>query len=140
MTGRGSPKKKRNQRFHHTFPFPAISANKLWITKGRRRFPSGFYNKWKKVFHNHLIENGIVRDHYNFTGNLRLRLIAGFSNKLSDLDNICKAILDQLQEGLGFNDRQIISIEMKKLLVNKGEEFFEVLLTKARENIDKRRR
>lgn len=52
---------------------------------------------------------------------LKLTLVAHIS-KLSDLDNICKPILDILVKKYGFDDRDIYEIQMFKVLAKKGQE------------------
>ena len=48
----------------------------------------------------------------------------GFSNKLSDIDNPTKLILDILQKKYGFNDNQIYILITNKKIVTKGKEYF----------------
>lgn len=48
----------------------------------------------------------------------------GFSSKLADIDNPVKMIIDILQKKYGFNDRDIIELNIKKTLVKKGNEYF----------------
>jgi Holliday junction resolvase RusA-like endonuclease len=50
----------------------------------------------------------------------------GFSNKASDLDNVMKPLLDILQKKYGFNDKEIYKMDLTKLLVPKGEEYFKI--------------
>ena len=136
MTGRGSPKKQKPQRLHVTFPFPVISANKLWIQKGRKRFPSGYYSKFKKEMFTFLSDQGYSKGCLNLTGNLKVQMDVGFSNKRSDLDNAIKAPIDSLVTFFGsWDDRQVGEIHMKKFLVPKGSEYFTVIITRTRRKI-----
>lgn len=50
----------------------------------------------------------------------------GFSNSLSDWDNPCKPLQDIMQKKYGFNDRDILEANVKKLMVKKGDEYFTV--------------
>lgn len=50
----------------------------------------------------------------------------GFSNSLSDWDNPVKPLQDILQKKYGFNDKHIISAQVKKCRVTKGNEYFRV--------------
>jgi Holliday junction resolvase RusA-like endonuclease len=50
----------------------------------------------------------------------------GFSSKLADIDNPVKPILDILQKKYGFNDRDIFELNIKKVVVKKGEEFIKI--------------
>lgn len=61
----------------------------------------------------------------DFKGRLRLDIVIGYSNTLSDLDNALKPILDILQLKYGFNDRDIYEIRAKKEIVKKGKEFID---------------
>lgn len=136
MKGRGSPKKRKPQRLHVTFPFAVISANKLWVTKGRRRFPSGYYNKFKKDVFAFLESQGFSKGCLNLSGNLKISMDVGFSNRRSDLDNAIKGVLDTLVNFFGkWDDHQITEIHMRKFLVPKGSEYFTVLITKTRRKI-----
>lgn len=52
-----------------------------------------------------------------------LRMIIGVSSSLFDIDNALKPWIDILQKRLGFNDRYIYELHVKKEIVKKGEEF-----------------
>lgn len=56
---------------------------------------------------------------------LSLRLIVGYSNKLSDIDNCLKPFLDILQKKYSFNDSQIYELHIIKEIVKKGSEFID---------------
>ena len=58
----------------------------------------------------------------------KLTLVTGFSNKASDLDNAFKPLLDSMQLAMGFDDKQIYSIEAYKDVVKRGEEYLYILL------------
>jgi Holliday junction resolvase RusA-like endonuclease len=59
----------------------------------------------------------------------RVNIIVGFSNKASDLDNICKPFLDILQKKYGINDKHIEILHIEKQIVTKNNEFisFEIV-------------
>lgn len=50
----------------------------------------------------------------------------GLSNVLSDIDNPIKPLTDILQKKYQFNDRDIFYATVKKVKVNKGNEYFKV--------------
>ncbi len=50
----------------------------------------------------------------------------GFSTKAADIDNPVKVLVDILQKKYGFNDKEIVEMELKKKIVKKGEEYFKV--------------
>jgi len=59
----------------------------------------------------------------------KINYVFGFSSSLSDIDNPLKAFQDILCKKYGFDDRSIFEINIKKVIVKKGEEFinFEIL-------------
>jgi Holliday junction resolvase RusA-like endonuclease len=56
----------------------------------------------------------------------RVNIEFGFSSKLADIDNPVKPILDILQKKYGFNDRDIFELNIKKVVVKKGDEFIKI--------------
>lgn len=57
-------------------------------------------------------------------GPIGLLLEYGFSNRAQDVDSCIKMSIDVLQKRLGFNDKIIMELYVKKILVPKGEEFW----------------
>jgi Holliday junction resolvase RusA-like endonuclease len=57
---------------------------------------------------------------------LRVEFFFGFSNKASDLDNPVKLLLDIAQKKYGFNDSNVFEMNVRKCIVNKGEEFIQM--------------
>lgn len=53
----------------------------------------------------------------------------GFSSKLADIDNPIKMTLDVLQKKYGFNDREVYSLEVQKVIVKKGDEYIKFEIT-----------
>lgn len=64
------------------------------------------------------------------TGNLKLELEFGVSNKASDLDNLIKPFQDILQNRYNFNDKMIYRLEVTKKIVKKGKEYISFTITK----------
>jgi Holliday junction resolvase RusA-like endonuclease len=58
-------------------------------------------------------------------GHLQLVIKVGFSNKLSDVDNMVKPFVDILQKKYEFNDNRIYKLELEKFIVKKGEEYID---------------
>lgn len=58
-----------------------------------------------------------------------LNIVFGFSSPLADIDNGLKPFIDILQKRYGFNDKDIIELNVKKEKTVKGKEFilFEIL-------------
>lgn len=54
---------------------------------------------------------------------LKLVIVFGFSNKLSDVDNGLKPLIDILQKKYRFNDRNVYQLNVSKEIVKKGREF-----------------
>lgn len=94
--------------------YKPLSANELWTG---RRFPTEKYKKYTKDILFMLPKINVVN------GPLFISFVFGFSNKLADLDNPIKGILDILQKKYGFNDNQVQEMNIKKELVQKGQEF-----------------
>lgn len=132
MKGNGSPPKRRKQSVHLVLGIKALSVNKLY--KGIKE-RSHYYKKFRREVFQTL--NG-CSSKVNLSGNLTFCMEVGFSSPLSDLSNAMKAIEDVLSEYFGFNDRQIVRIELDKLLVNKGDEYMKITIKKSRKNIDRR--
>lgn len=57
---------------------------------------------------------------------LRIEFFFGFSNAASDLDNPVKLLMDIAQKKYGFNDKNVFELNVRKCLVNKGEEFIQM--------------
>ena len=135
--GNGSPVRTRlKRRVDLRIDEPALSTNKLYSGRKRRSYHYKAFRK--KVFNElHRQLNGHT---YKLNGNLKLEMTVGFSSSLSDLSNSIKGIEDVLTEYLGFNDRQIVSIELNKVLVNKGDEFMDITIRKINRNIDLRKK
>jgi Holliday junction resolvase RusA-like endonuclease len=57
---------------------------------------------------------------------LRVEMFFGFSTSASDLDNPVKLLLDICQKKFGFDDKSIFELNVRKCLVKKGNEFFEI--------------
>lgn len=58
---------------------------------------------------------------------LEFKIIAGVSNKMADLDNVVKPLLDTYQ-GIfeKFNDNKVYHITLDKHITNKGKEYLHV--------------
>ena len=95
----------------------ALSVNEAW--QGRR-----FKTKKYKAFEKEFILK-LPKLKKDFQGCLKLEIVVGYSNALSDLDNALKPILDVLQSKYGFNDRNIYEINAKKKIVKIGDEFID---------------
>jgi len=134
--GNGSPCRTRvKRRVDVRIDLPALSTNKLFQGRKHRSYHYKVFRK--KVF---TILREELRETYKLNGNLALCMTVGFSSKLSDLSNSIKAIEDILCEYLGFDDRQIVKIELYKYIVPKGEEYMDITISKTRKNIDMRKR
>lgn len=90
-----------------------LSANKMHLG---RKVDSAEYRKYKSNLMRRLPDVDIPE------GPLRVRVLACFSSKLADLDNVLKPFLDVLQARYGFNDRHVYRIVAQKKIVPKGEE------------------
>jgi Holliday junction resolvase RusA-like endonuclease len=97
-----------------------LSVNKAW--KGRR-FKTIDYKRFESSMIL-LLPKSIKMPKKH----IKVILVFGFSNKLSDIDNPLKLVLDILQKKYGFNDRDIYELSIKKEIVKKGNEFIKLKL------------
>lgn len=133
-TGNGDVKRSRYKRsVTIDLPIKALSTNKMYAGVKRR---SWHYKKYRSLIFEELKE--YKPDNIKLEGNLTLKVEVGFSSPLSDLSNCLKAFEDCISEHFGFNDRQVVHIELDKWLVNKGSEFIKATIGKSRKNIDRR--
>ena len=97
-----------------------LSVNEAW--QGRR-FKTPKYKRYETDMLLLLPKLKIIEPPY------RVNIIVGFSNKASDLDNICKPFLDILQKKYGINDKHIEILHIEKQIVSKNNEFisFEIV-------------
>ena len=95
-----------------------MSANEAYICNGKRRTKSSAYQQYIHDVNWQLKPMDIPDD-----VPLEVHILAGFSNKGSDLDNVAKPFLDILQKHYKFNDNRIYCLNMLKTIVPKHEEF-----------------
>jgi len=55
--------------------------------------------------------------------NIKLRIVFGYSNVLTDIDNGLKPFIDVLQSKYEFNDRYIFELSVKKEITPRTKEF-----------------
>jgi Holliday junction resolvase RusA-like endonuclease len=91
-----------------------LSINKAWQGK---RFKTNDYKGYEQELFYLLPKLTIPKS------KLKLKLIFGFSNKSSDLDNPIKPFVDILQKKYNFNDKRIYQMTIEKKDVYKGGEF-----------------
>jgi Holliday junction resolvase RusA-like endonuclease len=91
-----------------------LSVNNCW--QGRR-FKTKLYKQYEKDLLTILPPLEVPE------GKLLLKILVGFSSKLSDVDNMQKPFIDILQKKYKFNDNKIYRIEIEKTIVKKGDEF-----------------
>lgn len=90
-----------------------LSVNRCWYG---RMFKTKAYLKYQE-------ELAYQLPRLEMPNKIYLKLKIGFSNKLSDIDNCLKPMLDIFQFKFGFNDRDIYKLEIEKEIVKKGEEY-----------------
>lgn len=101
-----------------------MSANQMHYAKFKKDTVK--YKQFKEDIRHLLGDDYVIDPKWK----LKLTLIVGYSSKLSDLDNSFKPLLDSMQLAMGFDDRQIFSIEALKEHTKKGEEFLLIRLEK----------
>lgn len=94
------------------------------VVKGRIRKTE----EWKKYMKFVVLQ--LPRSSYFdcLEGQMKLDIVFGFSNRGADIDNPVKPFMDCLQSKYGFNDNQIYSLDVKKEIVKKGDEFIKFQL------------
>ena len=92
-----------------------LSVNVCWQGK---RFKTPKYKSYEKELLYKLPNLKI-----DLEARLRLDIVFGYSNTLSDIDNALKPFIDVLQKKSGFNDRMIYELNVKKEITKKGAEF-----------------
>lgn len=97
-------------------PVKPISINKAY--RGGRRFKTKDYINFEKL------SMPLIKKVKLPTGVVGLNLEFGFSNKAQDVDSCVKMSIDVLQKKLGFNDKVIYHLYVKKVIVKKGEEYW----------------
>lgn len=115
-------------------PIKILSANKMHYSN--KKVDTVEYKRYKLAIFNAIKP---YRFKVNKDDKYKFSLIAGFSSKLSDLDNAFKPLLDSLQRVLCFDDRQVFEIEAIKDHVKKGEEYMMIRLELLTDNQWKRR-
>ena len=110
-----------------------LSANKMHYRDGKKD------TKEYKNYRGDIAD--VLRGDYGITkeDKLKFSLIAGFSSKLSDLDNCFKPLLDSMQACMDFDDRQVFEVEALKEHTKKGDEFICVRLETITDNQWRRR-
>lgn len=95
-----------------------LSVNKAW--QGRR-----YKTKAYKAFEKEMLLL-LPKLKNPITTPIKISLVFGFSNKLSDIDNPIKMVLDIMQKKYKFNDRDIYELNIKKEITKKGDEFIKI--------------
>jgi len=95
----------------------------MWNRKGKTTFKSAEYLQYQNDIRDHLIGTDwpFGADQVSFT------VVAGVSNRGSDLDNVIKPILDTYQGVYEeFNDNKVYNIKLEKRIVKRGGEFLDI--------------
>jgi len=64
---------------------------------------------------------------------IQIKLLFGVSNKGSDVDNLCKCVIDGLSSSYEFNDNRVYKVIAEKSIVEKGNEFIEFEITEYKQ-------
>tara|TARA_R110000851_G_scaffold331734_1_gene506378 strand:+ start:34 stop:519 length:486 start_codon:yes stop_codon:yes gene_type:complete len=101
-----------------------LSVNEAWQGK---RYKSKKYTAYQKET---LLSLPNLKQ--GFDGELKAKIMYGFSSKSSDIDNPCKLILDILSKKYVFNDKMIFDLHQRKEIVKKGKEYFKFKITEIK--------
>ena len=115
----------RQSRFNHKFCFKPLSANKMFY---RAKQLTRDYREWREAIY----EDIPMPRKWPFKQEqeLEFTVMVGLSSKLADVDNCIKPLLDTFQYMFDFNDRMVFKVTIEKEHVKKGEEYFDVTVTK----------
>ena len=102
-----------------------VSVNEAWQLKGFRKFKSKKYKEYQDTFDKQL--EGVSWP-FKPDSLLEVFVQVGFSNKLSDLDNALKPLLDTLSTKYDWNDNKVYGITSIKDIVPKGKEYIDVTI------------
>jgi len=102
-------------------PMKPLSVNQCWQGK---RFKTPEYKAYELEMILRLPSLKI-----NTNGPLRIDMTFRFSNSLCDVDNPVKPLLDILQKKYMINDKNIVSLNLSKEIVKKGNEFIKINIT-----------
>jgi len=94
-----------------------LSVNECWQGK---RFKTPAYKVYEKACLLLLKKESLPPPPYT------IYIEFGFSNKASDIDNPLKPILDIIQKKYFINDKDIYSLRVEKVIVEKGKEYIEI--------------
>lgn len=98
----------------NTIKIKPMSVNQVWQGKRFKRKEYEFYEQELIL----RLPNINVAD-----GKLKVYLEFGMSNSNSDWDNPIKPFVDVLQKKYNFNDNKIYEAHVKKVKVDKGQEY-----------------
>lgn len=96
-----------------------LSVNEVWQGK---RFKTDKYRAYERYL------LSVIKPFPIPEGDLFIVLEFGFSNVNSDIDNPVKPFIDILQKKLGFNDKRISDLHLRKRKVKKGQEYIEYFI------------
>ena len=113
----------------YKIPIKILSVNKCW--QGRR-FKTKEYDLYEKELAILLPRKLKIPE-----GEIEIDITFGLSNKLSDIDNGIKPLLDILQKVYGFNDRMVYRLVVNKKIIKKKEEFVEFEIKTYLQPVDK---
>ena len=95
----------------------------MWNRRGKTTFKSAAYLQYQNDIRDQLIGT----DWPFGTDQVSFSVVAGVSNRGSDLDNVIKPILDTYQGVYEeFNDNKVYNIKLEKRIVKRGGEFLDI--------------
>lgn len=105
----------------------------MWGARGKRTFKSKEYVEYQNEIRDELL--GVS---WPFGDDqINVSITAGLSNRGADIDNVVKPVLDTYQ-GIfeDFNDNKVYCILLSKMIVSKGEEYLDVIMTERTKDED----
>lgn len=121
---------KRVREIHRDLPIEFLVQCRPFSTNKMSGRSKTFETKHYLAFRDLIARSG--GGFYGISGKekFRLRIIAAFSNKKGDLDNVFKPLLDSIVGSVdtSFDDSQVYEIVARKRVVKKGQEYIQVRL------------
>lgn len=98
-----------------------LSQNDCWVGQ---RFKTPLYDKYERALRRVLPPVTVLKEK-----KYRIDYEFGFSNVASDIDNPVKSLTDVLQKLYQFNDKNIYEMNLRKVIVKRGEEYLKFKFT-----------
>lgn len=108
-----------------------LSANKLYTG---RRYKTDDYRAYINELNFLLPHNDEVK--FNRNEDVEIMITVGLCNRMQDLDNTAKGLIDIMQAKYNFNDYHIVKLIMEKNIVKSGDEYIKFSISNITKNYE----